>query len=31
MIDLGRGILARHGFAKQSIKEEVYWVPAKNP
>jgi ferredoxin--NADP+ reductase len=31
MIDLGRGILARRGFAKQSIKEEVYWVPAKNP
>jgi ferredoxin--NADP+ reductase len=31
MIDLGRGILARRGFPKQSIKEEVYWVPAKNP
>ena len=26
----GRGILQRRGFRKESIKEEVYWVPAKH-
>ena len=29
MIELGRGILLRGGFAKQSLREEVYWVPPK--
>ncbi|MFZ3216348.1 MAG: FAD-binding oxidoreductase [Candidatus Acidiferrales bacterium] len=32
MIDLGRGILQRSGFAKQSLREEVYWIPPRtNP
>jgi ferredoxin/flavodoxin---NADP+ reductase len=31
MIELGIGILQRRGFAKQSLQQEVYWVPAKNP
>ncbi len=31
MIELGMGILLRRGFAKQSLQQEVYWVPAKNP
>ncbi|MGA7851906.1 MAG: FAD-binding oxidoreductase [Candidatus Acidiferrales bacterium] len=31
MIELGMGILTRRGFAKQSLQQEVYWVPAKNP
>lgn len=31
MIELGMGILQRRGFAKQSLQQEVYWVPAKNP
>ena len=30
MIEHGRGILQRRGFRKESIKEEVYWVPAKH-
>ncbi|MFZ0035952.1 MAG: FAD-binding oxidoreductase [Candidatus Acidiferrales bacterium] len=29
MIELGMGILKRRGFAKTSLKQEVYWVPAK--
>jgi ferredoxin/flavodoxin---NADP+ reductase len=29
MIEHGKGILKRHGFAKESLKEEVYWIPAK--
>jgi ferredoxin/flavodoxin---NADP+ reductase len=29
MIELGRGILRRGGFAKESLREEVYWVPPK--
>ena len=32
MIELGRGILLRAGFAKQSLREEVYWIPQRaNP
>jgi ferredoxin--NADP+ reductase len=31
MIELGRGILLRSGFAKQSMREEIYWIPPKNP
>ena len=27
MIELGRGILLRGGYAKESVREEVYWVP----
>lgn len=29
MIELGLGILKRRGFANASLKQEVYWVPAK--
>ncbi|MGH9775987.1 MAG: FAD-binding oxidoreductase [Candidatus Acidiferrales bacterium] len=29
MIELGKGILARRGFPKESLKEEIYWIPAK--
>jgi len=29
MIELGKGILLRRGFPKQSLKEEIYWVPPK--
>lgn len=29
MIELGRGILLRGGYAKDSLREEVYWVPSK--
>src|SRR6202045_2598992 len=27
MIEHGKGILARRGFAKEYLKEEVYWIP----
>jgi ferredoxin--NADP+ reductase len=27
MIEHGKGILQRHGWTKESVKEEVYWVP----
>ena len=29
MIENGKGILQRRGFPKQALKEEVYWIPAK--
>jgi ferredoxin--NADP+ reductase len=29
MIEHGKGILMRRGFAKEFLKEEVYWIPAK--
>ena len=29
MVEHGKGILKRIGFAKENLKEEVYWVPAK--
>lgn len=29
MIENCKGILKRRGFAKESIREEVYWIPAK--
>jgi len=29
MIEHGKGILKRVGFAKENIKEEVYWIPGK--
>lgn len=29
MIELGMGILKRHRFPHQSLKQEVYWVPPK--
>ena len=31
MIEHGKGILKRRGFAKESLKEEVYWIPEKEP
>jgi ferredoxin--NADP+ reductase len=30
MIEHGKGILARRGFSKEYLKEEVYWIPAKS-
>jgi ferredoxin--NADP+ reductase len=29
MIEHGKGILQRRGFPKQAMKEEIYWIPAK--
>ncbi len=29
MIENGKGILQRRRFAKEAIREEVYWIPAK--
>lgn len=29
MIEHGMGILARRGFQKNSIRQEVYWIPAR--
>ena len=29
MIEHGKGILQRRGFAKEYLKEEVYWIPPK--
>lgn len=29
MIEHGKGILQRRGFAKEFLKEEVYWIPPK--
>ena len=29
MIENGMGILQRRGFAKESLREEVYWIPGK--
>jgi ferredoxin--NADP+ reductase len=29
MIEHGKGILKRRGFGKEALKEEVYWIPAK--
>ena len=29
MIEHGKGILMRHGYKKEWVKEEVYWIPAK--
>jgi ferredoxin--NADP+ reductase len=29
MIEHGKGILQRAGFAKENVREEVYWIPAK--
>ncbi|MGH9445082.1 MAG: ferredoxin--NADP reductase, partial [Terriglobia bacterium] len=31
MIENCKGILRRRGFAKEQIREEIYWVPAKTP
>jgi len=31
MIELGKGILARRGLPKENLKEEVYWIPGKDP
>jgi len=31
MIDRSKGILKRKGFQKEAMKEEVYWIPAKEP
>ncbi len=29
MIEHGKGILKRRGFSKEAMKEEIYWIPAK--
>lgn len=31
MVENAKGILKRIGFTKETIKEEIYWVPAKEP
>jgi ferredoxin/flavodoxin---NADP+ reductase len=31
MIETGKGILQRRGFDKKLLKEEVYWIPGKDP
>jgi ferredoxin/flavodoxin---NADP+ reductase len=31
MIEHGKGILQRRGFPKQALKEEIYWIPSKQP
>jgi len=31
MIEHGKGILKRRGLPKEALKEEVYWIPAKEP
>lgn len=31
MIENCKGILQRCGFSKESIREEIYWIPAKPP
>ena len=29
MIEHSKGILQRIGFAKERLKEEIYWIPEK--
>lgn len=29
MVERGKGILKRRGFAKEALKEELYWIPSK--
>jgi hypothetical protein len=29
MVERSKGILKRIGFAKEELKEEIYWVPSK--
>ncbi len=29
MIDNAKGVLARHGFKKNLVHEEVFWIPPK--
>jgi hypothetical protein len=29
MIENAKGVLRRRGFAKEFIREEIYWVPKK--
>ena len=31
MIENAKGVLARHGYKKEQVREEVYWIPAKEP
>lgn len=31
MIENGKGILKRVGFTKENMKEEIYWIPGKEP
>jgi ferredoxin/flavodoxin---NADP+ reductase len=31
MIENGKGILKRIGFTKETMKEEIYWIPGKEP
>jgi ferredoxin--NADP+ reductase len=31
MIESGMGILKRHGFPKDALQQEVYWIPPKAP
>ncbi len=29
MIENSKGVLARHGFKKDAVREEIYWIPSK--
>ena len=31
MIENGKGILKRIGFVKEFFREEIYWIPSKEP
>ena len=31
MIENCKGILKRRGFAKEHVREEIYWIPARSP
>jgi len=31
MIEHGKGMLKRIGFQKENLKEEIYWIPGKEP
>ena len=31
MIEHGKGILKRIGFVKEFLREEIYWIPSKEP
>jgi hypothetical protein len=31
MIEHGKGMLQRIGFTKEILKEEIYWIPGKEP
>ncbi len=30
MIERGKGMLQRIGFTRETLKEEIYWIPGKD-